>query len=149
VFALASAGADSHSNINQLIIARAGQGVGGALLVPGSLAIISASFREDERGKAIGTWSGFTAITAAIGPVLGGWLIEHVSWRAAFFINVPIALIVLLLVVSARSLRVAMKTPANSTGSAPRSRQPPSAGSCTAYSNPHGLAFQIRESCWR
>lgn len=99
VFALASIWCGLASNINQLIIARGGQGVGGALLVPGSLAIISASFREDERGKAIGTWSGFTAITAAIGPVLGGWLIEHVSWRAAFFINVPLALIVLLLVV--------------------------------------------------
>jgi EmrB/QacA subfamily drug resistance transporter len=99
VFALASVWCGLASNIQQLIIARAAQGVGGALLVPGSLAIISASFREDERGKAIGTWSGFTAITAAIGPVVGGWLIEHVSWRAAFFINVPLALIVLLLVV--------------------------------------------------
>jgi EmrB/QacA subfamily drug resistance transporter len=67
-------------------------------LVPGSLAIISASFKDDVRGKAIGTWSGFTAITAAIGPVFGGWLIEHVSWRAVFFINAPLALIVLTLV---------------------------------------------------
>ena len=85
-------------NINQLIIARAAQGVGGALLVPGSLAIISSSFKEEERGRAIGTWSGFTAITAAVGPVLGGWLIEKVSWRAVFFINVPFAIIVLGLV---------------------------------------------------
>jgi EmrB/QacA subfamily drug resistance transporter len=85
------------SNIAHLIAARAWQGLGGALLVPGSLAIISASFREEERGRAIGSWSGFTAITAAIGPLLGGWLIEHISWRAAFFINVPLAFIVLLL----------------------------------------------------
>jgi EmrB/QacA subfamily drug resistance transporter len=98
LFALASVLCGLAPNINQLIIARAAQGVGGALLVPGSLAIISASFDEDNRGKAIGTWSGFTAITAAIGPVLGGWLIEHVSWRAVFFINVPLALTVLLLV---------------------------------------------------
>jgi len=98
LFALASIWCGLAPNINQLIIARAAQGVGGALLVPGSLAIISASFSEDKRGKAIGTWSGFTAITAAIGPVLGGWLIEHVSWRAVFFINVPLALIVLVLV---------------------------------------------------
>ncbi|MGH9874544.1 MAG: MFS transporter [Pyrinomonadaceae bacterium] len=98
LFALASIWCGLAPNINQLIIARAAQGVGGALLVPGSLAIISASFSEDKRGKAIGTWSGFTAITAAIGPVLGGWLIEHVSWRAVFFINAPIALVVLVLV---------------------------------------------------
>src|SRR5215467_3716043 len=69
--------------------------VGVALFVPGSLAIISASFRKEDRGQAIGTWSGFTAITGAIGPVLGGWLIENVSWRAVFFINVPLAAIVL------------------------------------------------------
>ncbi len=65
--------------------------MGAALLVPGSLAIISASFDEKSRGQAIGTWSGFTAITAAIGPVLGGWLVEHASWRWAFFINLPLA----------------------------------------------------------
>src|ERR1700704_5483210 len=98
LFALASVWCGLAANINQLIIARAVQGVGGALLVPGSLAIISASFGEEERGRAIGTWSGFTAITAAIGPVLGGWLIENVSWRAIFFINVPLALMVLALV---------------------------------------------------
>ena len=98
LFALASVWCGLAPNINQLIIARAAQGVGGALLVPGSLAIISASFGEENRGKAIGTWSGFTAITAAIGPVMGGWLIEHVSWRAVFFINAPIALIVIALV---------------------------------------------------
>ena len=65
--------------------------MGAALLVPGSLAIISTSFDEKSRGQAIGTWSGFTAITAAVGPVLGGWLVEHASWRWAFFINLPIA----------------------------------------------------------
>jgi EmrB/QacA subfamily drug resistance transporter len=97
LFALASIWCGAAPNVSQLIIARAVQGVGGALLVPGSLAIISASFGEERRGQAIGTWSGFTAITAAIGPVVGGWLIEHVSWRAAFFINVPLALIVLLI----------------------------------------------------
>ncbi len=98
LFALASIWCGLTPNINQLIVARALQGVGGALLVPGSLAIISASFGEEDRGQAIGTWSGFTAITAAVGPVFGGWLIENVSWRAVFFINVPLALIVLLLV---------------------------------------------------
>jgi MFS family permease len=67
------------------------EGVGAALLVPGSLAIISASFDEEARGQAIGTWSGFTAITTAVGPVVGGWLVEHASWRWAFFINLPLA----------------------------------------------------------
>src|SRR5713101_8307050 len=80
-----------------LITARALQGIGAAFLVPGSLAIISATFDDADRGRAIGTWSGFSAITAAIGPVSGGWLIEHVSWRAAFFLNVPLAAIVLAL----------------------------------------------------
>ena len=94
IFSLASAWGGLAANIRQLILARAAQGIGGALLVPGSLAIIGASFRGEDRGRAIGTWSGFTAITAAIGPVLGGWLIEQISWRAVFFLNLPIALIV-------------------------------------------------------
>lgn len=81
--------------ITVLIFARAVQGIGGALLVPGSLAIISASFESERRGRAIGTWSGFTSITSAIGPVLGGWLVQYASWRWVFFINAPIAVIVL------------------------------------------------------
>jgi len=95
IFAAASAGCGAASNLHLLIIARSVQGVGAALLVPGSLAIISASFDEKSRGQAIGTWSGFTAITAALGPVLGGWLVEHASWRWAFFINVPLAVAVI------------------------------------------------------
>src|SRR5271157_1373400 len=96
VFAIASAVCGLASNIEQLIVARAIQGIGAAFLVPGSLALISASFEESERGRAIGTWSGSTAITTAIGPVLGGWLIEHLSWRWAFFLNVPLAVAVVL-----------------------------------------------------
>jgi EmrB/QacA subfamily drug resistance transporter len=97
LFALASVWCGFASSVGQLIVARAFQGLGGALLVPGSLAIISSAFREEDRGRAIGTWSGFTAITAAIGPVIGGWLIEHHSWRAVFFINVPLALFVIVI----------------------------------------------------
>jgi len=97
IFALASAACGLAANIEQLIIARAVQGIGGAMLVPGSLALISSSFPENQRGKAIGTWSGFSAITTAIGPVLGGWLVEHWSWRAAFFLNLPLAVAVLLI----------------------------------------------------
>jgi EmrB/QacA subfamily drug resistance transporter len=80
-----------------LVVGRALQGIGAAFLVPGSLAIISATFDDADRGRAIGTWSGFSAITSAIGPVSGGWLVEHVSWRAVFFLNVPLAVIVLVL----------------------------------------------------
>jgi len=97
IFSAASAGCGLAGNVHQLIIARAVQGFGAALLVPGSLAIISSAFREADRGRAIGTWSGFSAITAAIGPVLGGWLIDQVSWRAVFFINIPLAIVVVVI----------------------------------------------------
>src|SRR5438270_4486413 len=97
LFAIASAGCGLATSIHQLIIARSVQGVGAAFLVPGSLAIISASFDEKARGKAIGTWSGFTAITTAIGPLLGGWLIQHASWRWVFFINLPFAALVVVI----------------------------------------------------
>jgi EmrB/QacA subfamily drug resistance transporter len=96
IFAVASGLCGFAGNIRQLIAARAVQGFGAALLVPGSLAIISNSFSEQERGRAIGIWSGLSAITTGIGPVLGGWLIEHVSWRAVFFINLPLAFVVVL-----------------------------------------------------
>src|SRR5580698_2479382 len=97
LFATTSAWCGFASDIRALIVARGVQGVGGALLVPGSLALISSSFCAEERGRAIGTWSGFTAITAAVGPVLGGWLIEHLSWRWVFFINLPFAVSVVLI----------------------------------------------------
>ena len=97
LFAVASAGCGLSQTTAHLIVARAVQGVGAAMLVPGSLAIISASFSKEDRGRAIGTWSGFTAISAGIGPVLGGWLIENVSWHWIFFINLPLAALVLLI----------------------------------------------------
>ena len=97
LFTAASVSCGLASSIEQLIVARAVQGIGGALLVPGSLAILSASFAEAERGKAIGTWSGYSAITTALGPVLGGYLIDHLSWRYAFLINLPIGAAVLAL----------------------------------------------------
>ena len=97
LFTLASVACGLAPSVRGLIAARAIQGVGAALLVPGSLAIISATFDGPDRGRAIGTWSGFSAITSGLGPVAGGWLIEHVSWRAAFFLNVPVAALVILL----------------------------------------------------
>ncbi len=78
----------------QLIIARAFQGVGGALLTPGSLSILSSQFAAESRGKAIGLWSTFSALTAVFGPILGGWLAGLGLWRFIFFINVPLSIIV-------------------------------------------------------
>lgn len=79
-----------------MIVARSVQGVAGALLVPSSLAILSASFGDD-RGKAIGTWSSLTSLMMPIGPILGGWLVQQLSWRWVFFLNLPLAAIVLFL----------------------------------------------------
>lgn len=94
IFSFASIWCGVSSTISSLITARALQGVGAALLVPGSLALISTSFPEERRGQAIGTWAGFTSITTAAGPVVGGWLVQHLSWRWAFFLNLPLAIIV-------------------------------------------------------
>lgn len=92
LFALGSVLCGFSPSITWLIAARGVQGVGAALLVPGSLAILSAFFPAGTRGRAIGIWSGFSAMTAAIGPVLGGWLVDHASWRWVFFINPPLAI---------------------------------------------------------
>jgi EmrB/QacA subfamily drug resistance transporter len=97
LFAFASVWCGLAPDPGQLIAARAVQGIGGALLVPNSLAIIGASFDEERRGKAIGTWAGFTGLTMVLGPVLGGYLAENFSWRGVFFINVPLAVAVLAL----------------------------------------------------
>ena len=97
LFVLASVWCGLSQSPEQLIAARVMQGVGAALLVPNSLAIIGASFEEERRGKAIGTWTSFTSVTLILGPVLGGYLAENVSWRGVFFINVPLAVAVLLI----------------------------------------------------
>jgi len=97
VFTVASLGCALSSTATALIGARAVQGVGAALLVPGSLALISATFPEHERGRAIGTWSGWIGITTALGPVLGGWLVDRYAWNWAFLVNVPAGLAVLLI----------------------------------------------------
>ncbi|MEV6065368.1 MFS transporter [Nocardia sp. NPDC052001] len=94
-FALASALCGAAQDISMLIAARALQGVGGALLTPGSLAIIQASFEPQDRARAVGAWSGLGGVAGAIGPFLGGYLVEYVGWRWVFLLNVPLALVVI------------------------------------------------------
>jgi EmrB/QacA subfamily drug resistance transporter len=94
-FAVASLLCGLAPNVETLVAARALQGIGGALLTPGSLAIISATFRQEDRAAAIGAWSGLGGVAAAIGPFLGGWLVEAVSWRAVFLLNLPLAALVI------------------------------------------------------
>ncbi len=94
-FAVASALCGLAPNIETLIAARALQGIGGALLTPGSLAIISASFAPEDRSRAIGAWSGLGGIAGAVGPFLGGWLIDVWSWRLVFLVNLPLAVLVI------------------------------------------------------
>jgi EmrB/QacA subfamily drug resistance transporter len=95
LFTLSSAACGLAGSANVLIAARAVQGVGGALMVPGSLAILSALFAPERRGRAIGTWSMFSTLTTILGPVLGGWLAGQGLWRVVFFINLPLAAIAL------------------------------------------------------
>ena len=136
LFTAASVWCGVAPNIRQLIAARSLQGMGGALLVPGSLALISANFPPVERGRAIGTWSGFTAITAAIGPVLGGWFTEQKSWRWVFFFNLPLGLAVLAL-----SL---WKVPESSAGT--RGQQFDWLGGLLAALGLGGIVFALIES---
>ncbi|MGH3426683.1 MAG: MFS transporter, partial [Mycobacteriales bacterium] len=97
-FAVASLLCGAAPNVGVLIAARALQGIGGALLTPGSLAIISASFAKSDRSAAVGAWSGLGGIAAAAGPLVGGWLLE-LNWRWVFFVNAPVALAALLITV--------------------------------------------------
>ncbi|MGY3233065.1 EmrB/QacA subfamily drug resistance transporter [Luteibacter sp. HA06] len=92
VFTLASLGCAASTSVAWLIGMRAVQGAGAALLIPGSLSLITSAYPKERRGAAIGTWSAFSGITAAIGPVLGGFLVEHVSWHWAFLVNLPLGI---------------------------------------------------------
>ena len=136
LFTAASLWCGLASSARELIVARAVQGAGGALLVPGSLAIISGSFAGHERGKAIGTWSGYSAMTAAFGPVLGGFLMDHFSWRYAFLINVPLGLAVLMLPAGAFRKAETPPAPRGSTGQAVCSRRSAWAARYTPLSSP-------------
>jgi EmrB/QacA subfamily drug resistance transporter len=96
-FTLASVACGAATDVYQLIFARVFQGISGAIMLPGCLSILNASFPPEMRGRVVGTWSAFTPLTTAIGPLLGGWLVDNISWRAAFYINLPLGLITLFL----------------------------------------------------
>jgi MFS family permease len=98
LFALASTGCAISNTLRQLIAARAVQGIGAALLIPQGLSILSASFPEHSRGRAIGTWSAWTSVFTALGPIAGGWVIQVWSWRLIFLLNLPIVLVILALI---------------------------------------------------
>ena len=85
---------------DQLIVSRALQGVGGALLIPGTLSIITVTFPPHERAKALGIWAGVSGIALALGPTLGGYMVEHLGWESVFFLNVPIGIIAFLVAMS-------------------------------------------------
>ena len=95
-FALASLVCAVAPSVPFLVLGRVAQGVGGALLTPGSLAILEASFRKEDRSRVIGAWSGLTGVTSAVGPFVGGWLVDAWSWRAIFLLNLPLAVFVVL-----------------------------------------------------
>jgi EmrB/QacA subfamily drug resistance transporter len=97
LFALASAACAASASLGQLIAARAVQGIGAALLIPQGLSILAASFPAEQRGRAIGTWSAWTSVFAALGPVTGGWLMQVYSWRLIFLLNLPVALLIFVL----------------------------------------------------
>lgn len=122
-------------SVGVLIAARALQGVGAAMLVPGSLAIISGSFRDEDKGQAIGAWSGLSGVTTAVGPFIGGWLVDSVSWRLVFFINLPLALIA-----TAIALRHVPETRDERAA-----RSPDVAGGITAALGLGGIVFALIE----
>lgn len=136
LFVVSSMGCSLSVDIGRLIVARAAQGMGAALLVPGSLALISATFPQSGRGAAIGTWSAFSGITAAIGPVIGGFLVEHYSWTWAFLINIPVGVALLLICVT--------KVP-ESLGSSDRSSIDV-LGACLATVGLAGVVFALIEA---
>ncbi len=134
-FALASAICGAAQGIPMLIAARALQGVGGALLTPGSLAIIQASFVKADRARAVGAWSGLGGVAGAIGPFLGGWLVGAAGWRWVFLLNIPLAAVIVL--VAARHVP---ETYGSETAGSTAARTRPGAGERTESPRPVGDA---------
>ncbi|SAL70505.1 major facilitator transporter [Caballeronia arvi] len=136
IFTVASAACGAAPGMSWLIAARALQGIGAALLVPGSLAIIGAVFEGEARGRAIGTWAGVGAITSSIGPAAGGWLVDAWSWRAIFFLNLPLAAATILLALAS--------VPDSHNADAPQTLDWP--GAATAAAGLAALTFGLTEA---
>ena len=137
-------------NAEMLIAARLLQGIGGALLTPGSLAMIEASFRPGDRARAIGAWSGLGGVAAAIGPLLGGYLVEAVSWRAIFLINLPLGVFVMAM--AARHVPETRDPTATRPPRHPRrgpGRRSASPGTTYALIEAPGQGRRTRRSCSR
>ncbi|MGH2699567.1 MAG: MFS transporter [Actinomycetota bacterium] len=134
LFTIASALCGLAPSVGFLIASRALQGVGAALLVPGSLAIIQSSFHPDDRGRAIGAWSGLSGVSTAIGPFVGGWLIDAVSWRLVFYINIPLAIV---------AIAIAMRHVPETRDT--EARRPDVAGSLAAIVGLGGLIYALVE----
>jgi EmrB/QacA subfamily drug resistance transporter len=128
-------------NITLLVAARAIQGVGAAMLVPGSLAILSATFHPDDRARAIGAWSALAGATSAIGPFLGGWLVDAVSWRLIFVINLPLAAVAAFVTL----VHVPENRPAPAPSGGPAHAPPDVAGAVTVSVGLAALAFALIE----
>ncbi|MEX3810834.1 DHA2 family efflux MFS transporter permease subunit [Paraburkholderia sp. BR13439] len=139
LFTLASVACGFAPNASALVAARAVQGIGASLLVPSSLAIIGAVFDDAARGRAIGTWAGVGAITSAAGPVAGGWLVDAWSWRAIFFLNVPLAALTIALAILA--------VPNSHRADAPRQLDWP--GALSAATGLAALTFGLTEASAR
>jgi len=137
-FSIASAACGFAPNAAVLIGARTLQGAGAALLVPGSLALISASFHPDDRGRAIGAWSGLAGVAGALGPLVGGWLIDAASWRLIFFINLPIAAACFVI-----TTRFVPESRDDDAG-----RRPDYAGAATASLGLAAMAYGLIERQW-
>ena len=119
VFALSSATAGFAPNDISLIVSRAIQGIGAAFMMPATLSIVTNAFPPAERGRAIGTWAGVSALALALGPVVGGFLTEQVSWRAIFFLNLPVA--ALAIVVALAAVRESRDRPSRARSTSPAS----------------------------
>jgi EmrB/QacA subfamily drug resistance transporter len=138
LFAVASIACGLAPTVGALVASRAVQGVGAAVMVPGSLAILGAAFSSSERGRAIGTWSALTSVATAVGPLLGAWLVQTISWRAAFFVNLPVA--------AAVAVIASARVPETRD---PQAQRPDVAGSVLATLGLGGLIFGLIESADR